>query len=224
MLLAIDTATRSMNIALHDGKTLIAEQNMRVGNKHNMLLAPAIQYMLDVCEVSIGEITAVAVTNGPGSYTGLRIGVAFAKGVATVNNLPLIGVSTLDMLAAGQPFQNARYKLLAILQAGRGRVIAGQYRVKKGRWDAMGEPVITAWEDLLQSLEGSYYITGEVDDKGRTAIEVAKEQEASLILVDPANRMRRAGYLAQEAWRRYHAGEAGDFLPAKLIPIYMNEP
>jgi hypothetical protein len=77
---------------------------------------------------------------------------------------------------------------------------------------------------LLPTLEGSYYITGEVDDDGRTAIETAKEQAASLTLVDAANRARRAGFLAQEAWRRYHAGEEGDFLPAKVVPMYMNEP
>src|SRR5690606_20526166 len=111
MLLAIDTATRSLSLALHDGDTVIAEQMWRTGNRHNALLAPAIQQMMDVCDVTMQDITAIAVTTGPGSYTGLRIGVAFAKGLAAVNNLPLIGVSTLDMLAAGQPFQNARYKL-----------------------------------------------------------------------------------------------------------------
>jgi tRNA threonylcarbamoyladenosine biosynthesis protein TsaB len=224
MLLAIDTATRFMSLALHDGKTLIAEQTWRIGNQHNSLLAPSVHHTLTVCEVSVRELTVIAVTKGPGSYSGLRIGVAFAKGMAAVNKLPLLGISTLDMLVAGHPFQNTRYKLLAILQAGRGRIIAGEYRVKKGRWDATTDPQITTWGALLPTLEGSYYITGEVDDDGRTAIETAKEQAASLTLVDAANRARRAGFLAQEAWRRYHAGEEDDFSPAKVVPIYMNEP
>jgi tRNA threonylcarbamoyladenosine biosynthesis protein TsaB len=224
MLLAIDTATRFMSLALHDGTTLIAEQTWRIGNQHNTLLAVAVQHMLTVCEVTMPELSVIAVTHGPGSYSGLRIGVAFAKGVAAVNKLPLVGVSTLDMLVAGQPFQNTRYKLLAILQAGRGRIIAGEYRVKKGRWDAAAAMQITTWDALLQNLEGSYYITGEVDDSGRQAIATAKQQAASLTLVDPATRTRRAGFLAQEAWRRYQAGQEGDFLPAKLMPMYMNEP
>ncbi|MDQ7026842.1 MAG: tRNA (adenosine(37)-N6)-threonylcarbamoyltransferase complex dimerization subunit type 1 TsaB [Anaerolineae bacterium] len=224
MLLAIDTATRSLSLALHNGNTLIAEQTWRTGNQHNVLLAPSVQHMMAVCDVTTHALTAVAVSNGPGSYTGLRIGVAFAKGIAAVNKLPLIGVSTLDMLAAGQPFKNTRYKLLAILQAGRGRIIAAQYRVKKGRWDALTNPEITTWDDLLQNIEGSYYITGEVDDNGRNAIESAKLEAASLTLVDPANRARRAGFLAQEAWRRYHAGDEEDFSPAKLVPVYMNKP
>ena len=224
MLLAIDTATRSMSLALHDGKTLIAEQIWRTGNQHNTLLAPSVRQMMEVCDVSIDDLSAIAVTKGPGSYTGLRIGVAFAKGVAAVNRLPLIGISTLDMLAAGQPFQNTRYRLLAMLQAGRGRIIAGVYRVKKGRWEALEEPQLTTWEALLDDLEGSYYVTGEVNEKGHAAIKAAKAEGLSLTLVAPAHRARRAGFLAQEAWRRYHAGEPDEFEPAKLVPVYMKSP
>ncbi|MEO1286376.1 MAG: tRNA (adenosine(37)-N6)-threonylcarbamoyltransferase complex dimerization subunit type 1 TsaB, partial [Chloroflexota bacterium] len=131
MLIAIDTATKYLGLALYDNQQLIAEQLWRTGNKHNLILAPSIQQMLDTCDVSPSDLTMVAVANGPGSYTGLRIGVALAKGLATVNQLPLIGISTLDIIAIGQHFSNTRHRLLAILPAGRGRIIAGEYRVKK---------------------------------------------------------------------------------------------
>jgi len=224
MLLAIDTATRYMSLALHDGQTLIGEQTWRTANRHNALLAPSLAQMLDICDVKMDDLSVIAVTHGPGSYTGLRIGVSFAKGIAAVKQLPLIGISTLDMIAVGQPVQSTRYKLLVVIQAGRGRIIAAQYRVKKGRWSADNEAEITAWEDLLEGLDGSYYVSGEIDQKGRVAIEAARENEASLTIVDAAYRLRRGGFLAQEAWRRYENGSPEDFLPTKLVPIYMSSP
>lgn len=221
MLLAIDTATRYLNLALFDGQDLIAEQGWRTANQHNRLLAPAIEQVLAICEIPMDDLTAIAVTTGPGSYTGLRIGISLAKGLASVRQLPLIGISTLDMLALGQSFQNTRYGLLTILQAGRGRISVGEYQVKKGRWEATKEPYNSTWDNLLATLDDSYYITGEVDESGKKAIEAAKEKQASLTLIEPANRIRRAGILAQEAWRRWQDHPTDDFSPAKLLPVYI---
>ena len=224
MLLAIDTATRTLGLALHDSEILIAEQNWRIGNNHNRLLAPSIQTLLENCEVSIESLSAIAVAAGPGSYTGLRIGVALAKGMADAKNLPLIGVNTLDIIAAGQSFQNAKHRLLCVLPAGRGRIIVGEYKVKKGHWEADTVPIISTWESVLASLDGAYYIAGDIEETGIAAINAAKDTGAALILIEAAQRLRRAGVLAEEAWRRYHAGNTEDFLAAKLVPIYIHEP
>ena len=221
MLLAIDTATRYMSLALHDGDTLLAEHSWLAGNQHNSLLASSISEMLQRCEVSTEAISAVAVSHGPGSYTGLRIGVSLAKGIAGARDLPLIGVSTLDTLAVGQPFQNTRYTLLAILQAGRGRIICGEYRVKKGRWVAEEDPRLTQWDDLFTNEDVSYYVTGEVDETGRSSIEAARGRGLAITLISAAYRARRAGFMAQEAWRRLQEGQPEDFHPDKLIPIYL---
>lgn len=225
MLLAIDTATRLLGLALHDGDNLIAEQTWQTKNRHNTLLAPSINHLFDVCDVSRDDLMAVAVSVGPGSYTGLRIGIALAKGIAATRNLPLVGVSTLDMLAVGQPFQNTRYGLLAVVPAGRGRIIAAEYRAKKGRWEATSDPVRDTWAAILTELEGSYYITGEIDAQGREAIEEARGGELSLTLVDAANRLRRTGFLAQEAWRLLQNSDDpdSDFAAAKLLPFYMSD-
>lgn len=224
MLLAIDTATRYLGLALHNGRELIAEQTWRTGNKHNTLLASSVKTLLDVCDVSPDDLTALAVAVGPGSYTGLRIGVSLAKGMAAANDLPLIGVSTLDTLAAGCPFENTRYRLLAIVQAGRGRIISEEYRVRKGRWTSTADPVLTNWGELLAEREGSYYLTGEMNEQGREAIEAARSDELSLTLIQAPYRIRRPGVLAQEALRRYDAGEPADFHPAKCLPFYLQAP
>lgn len=226
MLLAIDTATRTMSLALHDGTTLISEQTWRIGNRHNELLAVSVQKLLQVSGLAVSDLSVIAVANGPGSYTGLRIGVAFAKGLAASRNLPLIAVSTLDILAASQAFSSTRHRLIATVQAGRGRIIAGVYRVHKGRWEITATPTTTTWEALLGQLEaGSYYVTGEINDAGQQAIAaMSAEGETAVMLVAAANRARRAGYLAQEAWRLHENGNPLDFLPMKVLPVYLNEP
>lgn len=169
----------------------------------------------------IAALTAIAVSTGPGSYTGLRIGVALAKGMAAAADLPLIGVSSLDTLAVAQPYQNTRHGLIAVVSAGRSRIIAGIYRVKKGRWVADEPPVLTTWEALLKDLDGSFYITGEIDAAGRDAVQAAREKEVSVTLTSAAYRIRRAGFLAEEAWRRYHEGTPDEFHPSKLLPVYL---
>jgi tRNA threonylcarbamoyladenosine biosynthesis protein TsaB len=226
MLLAIDTATRHMGLALHDGETLIAEQTWRIGRQHNELLAPSVQHMLDVCDITMDDLRVLAVATGPGSYTGLRIGIALAKGMAASRKLPLVGVSTLDALAVGQPFENTRYRLLAVVQAGRGRVVVCEYRVQKGRWQSVSEPERLTWDELLtdERLTESYYITGEIDETGRESIVTARAEGLSLTLVSAAHRLRRAGFLAQEAWRRYLRADEGDFAPDKVAPVYLTTP
>lgn len=221
MLLAVDTATRVMSLALHNGDDLIAEQTLTAGNQQSALLAPGIASVMRACDVQPSALTAVAVCTGPGSYTGLRIGVALAKGIAGANRLPLIGVSTLDSLAAAQPFTNTRHTLIAIAQAGRGRLIAARYRVKKGRWMPNEAPALTTWGDLLSAIEEQSYITGEIDAEGREALQQAQGQDIPVTLVSAASRLRRAGYLAEEAWRRLHAGEPEHFQPARLQPVYL---
>lgn len=225
MLIAIDTATKYLGLALYDEHSLIAEQMWRTGNKHNLILAPTIEHLLKTCDVSASDITMVAVANGPGSYTGVRIGVAMAKGLATVCQLPLIGVNTLDIIAAGQTFSNTKHRLLCILPAGRGRIISGEYRVKKGRWDVAADPTISTWNELFEGLDApSYYIAGEIDATGIEAIQSFENPDINLNLIDSATRNRRPAVLAQEAWRRYHEGTGDDFIAAKLAPIYLNSP
>lgn len=223
MLLAIDTATRLMSLALHDGDDLIAEQTWHAGNQHSVLLAPGIKSMLRACDLQMDDLTALAVSVGPGSYTGLRIGVALAKGMAAVHQLPLIGVTTLDTLAAGQPFSSTRTTLMAVVQAGRGRVIASQYRVKRGRWQATTEPELMNWPDVFAAAEGPVYLTGEVNADGRAALQAAQENDSdlSITLMAGTYRLRRAGFLAEEAWRQFRDGKPEDFRPGRVQPLYV---
>ena len=120
MLLAIDSSTSSSGLALYDGLVVRYECIWTSTEFHSVDLAPGIQQALKLVDLQIKDLKAVAVAIGPGSYTGLRIGLAMAKGLAFSHNLAFIPVPTLDILAAGQPIQDL--PMAAVLQAGRGRL------------------------------------------------------------------------------------------------------
>lgn len=219
MLLAIDTATQVMSLALHDGRDLLAEEAWHTNNNHTIELAPAIEIMLDRCGVKMSDLTALAVSIGPGSFSGLRIGVSMAKGIAGALNLPLVGISTLDILAAGQPQSSGG--LVAIVQAGRGRVIAQTYRWRKGKWVSRTDPQIMDWETLFNSIDGPAHLTGEVSESGRQALETALKHEIPITLTPAVYRLRRAGFLAEEALERLKSDENASYEAAKILPIYV---
>jgi tRNA threonylcarbamoyladenosine biosynthesis protein TsaB len=222
MLLAIDTATRFIGLALHDGKNLLAEETWQTANNHTIQLAPAIFRMLEQNEVEIEALTALAVSTGPGSYTGLRIGVSLAKGMASARKLPLVGVTTLDTIAAAQPNYHSGSGLVTVVQAGRGRVIVKTYKWRKGQWAGRGEPQLMNWESLVNNIDGPAVITGEINDEGFKALEEAQAREIPITIMPAAYRLRRAGFLAESAWELLKAtANKSVFAPARLTPIYV---
>ena len=117
MLLAIDTSTQMLSIALHDGDALFAECTLRAGRQHSALLAPLIDDTMMQTGVCSKDLTALAVSVGPGSYTGVRIGVALAKGMAAPRNLPLVPVTTLETVVAAQARHRDNLPLVATVSA-----------------------------------------------------------------------------------------------------------
>ncbi|NLX43424.1 MAG: tRNA (adenosine(37)-N6)-threonylcarbamoyltransferase complex dimerization subunit type 1 TsaB, partial [Chloroflexi bacterium] len=105
MILAIDTATRTASIALYDASGILAEETWHSQNRHSVELMPAIQRLAERQGVKLGDLSAVAVALGPGSFTGLRIGLSAAKGLCLALDIPLIGIPTLMIAAyaAGDP-------------------------------------------------------------------------------------------------------------------------
>lgn len=221
MLLALDTATQMLSIALHDGAEVVHEQLWRTHNRHTVELAPAVETALARTEGT--ALTALAVATGPGTYSGLRVGVAFAKGLALTLGVPLVGMTTLDILAAGQPpFQGA---LIAVVSAGRSRLVASTYHQRNKRWKQRRPPETITWDALLESLEGQSIISGEIDAEGHAKIEAARAAGAPITLAPAPQRTRRAAWLAEEAWMRLRE-DAGRLIveaydPANVVPVYV---
>jgi len=217
MLVAIDTATDHASLALHDGFQVRAEHTWESPRRHTVELLPRLVAALDQLRLGAEHLSGIAVTRGPGSFTGLRVGMAVAKGLALARGLPLVGVPTLDVVAAAQG-QDDRL-LCAVLQAGRGRICIAIYRWQDGEWQVHKEPRLTTWPALAEEMTSPTLFCGEIDLAGAETL-------ASLgklaVPVPAAARLRRAGFLAELAWRRLNRGEADD--PATLIPIYLQYP
>ena len=101
MLLALDTSTPAVTVALHDGDRVLAESTTVDARRHTELVAPAILEVLDAAGADRGDLTAIAVGVGPGPFTGLRIGLVTARMLGSVLRVPVRGVCSLDIVAAG---------------------------------------------------------------------------------------------------------------------------
>lgn len=218
MILAIDTATDWVGLALHDGGSVLAEFGWRNHRTQTIELAPAVAQLWERAGVTPDNLSAIAVAVGPGSYTGLRVGLAVAKGIALGQNLPLIGVPTLDIVAAAIPAADT--DLIVIGQAGRTRLWAGQYswHAKRG-WETVGDPMITQWDDLLGRVQVPVTFAGEID---AATTKLIRRANRLATVVSPAASVRRAAVLAEIGWGRWKKQQVTD--AAALAPLYVREP
>ena len=215
MLLAFDTASRFISLALHDGHRLHLESTWHSANNHTVELAPAIQRALHQTGLAVTDLSAVAVAQGPGSFTGLRIGLGVAKGLAMAQRIALIAVPTLEIVAAGIP--PASDDLVAVLQAGRGRICAQRFHWSGDRWTPAGQAVITTWEQQIDAVKRRALFAGEIDDPGRVLLNAGQ-----CSIAPGAVALRRAGFLAERAWARLRMNDTDD--PATVTPIYLHQP
>jgi len=217
MLVAIDTATDQASLALHDGFRVHAEHTWEAPRRQTTELVPRLADAIRQLDLKPKQLSGVAVTTGPGSFTGLRIGLSVAKGLAVAQGLPLVGVPTLDVVAAAQG--RDRRQLAAVLQAGRGRISVAIYRWQFGGWQIQEEPRLTTWTNLEKELGEPTLFCGEIDQVGAEV--VARLGDRAVLLPAPW-RLRRAGFLAELGWQRLNRGDTDD--PASLTPIYLKHP
>ena len=112
LILSIETATQTCSVALHAGGQLVAVQSLYIANSHAESLLLTIDYLLSITPYNKKELAAVAISSGPGSYTGLRIGATTAKGLCYTLNVPLVAVGTLEAMAHGMQLYNTPQALL----------------------------------------------------------------------------------------------------------------
>ena len=218
LLLAIDTATRFAGLALYDGELIRAEAYWLSCDNHSVELMPALVRMLDQQGVGAKDLSAVAVALGPGSFTGLRIGLSVAKGLAQANKIPILGIPTLDILRVQHAEQ--RRPIWAVIQAGRGRLCVARYERRRGRWRRRGEVELTTLDGLTERLDGRCLVCGELN-KEQVAY-VSERTEADVVFATPSQTMRRPACLAELAWQRFEHGEQDDL--TTLSPIYLQRP
>jgi len=218
MLLAIDTATHFAGLALYGEGQVWAEEIWYSKMAHSVELVPRIRRMLSLVRVAPDSLTGIGVSLGPGSFTGLRIGLAAAKGIALPYRLPLIGVSTLDAVA--YPYQGSDQPVWAVIQAGRGRIGVANYRRVEGEWTQAVAPMLTTFEGLCELATGPAIFTGEIDGQ---AADLLRERLGEVVTIPTsALRLRRPACLAELAAERLACNEVDDL--ATLAPIYLQHP
>jgi len=216
LLLAIDAASRVTGLALYDQAGLHMEQMWLSGDNHTVELMPCIVRACEQQGLAPSALQAVAVSLGPGSFTGLRVGLSVAKGLAMALGIPVLGVPTLDAIA----YAHSREVLpvCAVLPAGRGRWCVALYQVRGASgWQRSSDYILASTDDLIALLQEPTLICGELDQPLAEALRTRAAERA--VIASPALSMRRAGYLAELAWQRFCAGERDEL--SSLTPIYL---
>jgi tRNA threonylcarbamoyladenosine biosynthesis protein TsaB len=243
MLLAVDTSTPQIGLALYDGAQVLAESLWTSKARHTVELAPAVADMLTHTGIKIDQIRALGVAVGPGSFTSLRVGLSFVKGLAFALALPTIGINTLDVVAASQPAGSL--PLICSLPAGRGRLAVCWYSMpelhfreagtpvpnalfgKRGSkaspcppfpvWQAQGSPSILTVETLSAAITQDSVVCGDLSAAERQLL----KKNAHIRLISPALSTRRPAILAELAYTRWHdCGIVDDI--SSLAPIYLH--
>ncbi len=220
MLLAIDTATHLASVALYDGENgwIWGEETWHSSENHTVELMPRLARLLEQQKLSPASLSGLVVSLGPGSFTGLRIGLGLAKGLALACRLPIVGIPTLDVVI--QPHTAQSLPIWAILQAGRGRICAGYYLRRRGLWRQQGSHTLTTLEELCGRVREPALFCGEIG--AQDADLIRRRLGLTAIVASPAASLRRAAFLAELGWERLQRGDSDD--PATLSPIYLHTP
>jgi tRNA threonylcarbamoyladenosine biosynthesis protein TsaB len=216
MLLAVDCSTQQVGLALYNGSRVVGEMSWHSSNRHTVVLSTSIESLMRRCGVENGDLEALAVATGPGSFTSLRIGLAVIKGMSLSLRLPVVGVPTLDFLAASQP-QLIGLPMIAMLRAGRGRFALRRYQIVNGGWQSEDDIAVMDMDELAQVLAEPVWVVGELNGDERREIE---KKYKRVKLASPADSIRRSAYLAEIAWKRWKSGQVDDV--ASLAPIYLH--
>ncbi len=214
LILAVDTATYVASVALWTPYAVLAEETWASSANHTVELMPTIVRMLERQGLVPSQLTGLATTLGPGSFTGVRIGMALVKGLALALGIPMVAVPTLDVLAYGQSIRFMPVR--AVLKAGRGRFCWADYRWQRGSWQQRGEVALGRPADMVRDVQERTLFCGELDEP---EVSLIREQLGpAAVIASPAAGLRRASYLAEIAFRRLQRQQADDLT---VTPIYL---
>jgi tRNA threonylcarbamoyladenosine biosynthesis protein TsaB len=212
LVLAVDTTTERESVAVVAGGEVRAEIRLRRADVHSRRLMPAIVAVLDAAAVRPSDVEGYAVTVGPGSFTGLRVGISTVQGLALAAGRPCLGVSVLDVLAAR--IEGTAPALAVMTEAHRGEVFGGLYDAQAR---PLGAPSAEAPEAFLERVpEGPVAFIGDAALRCRALVQ-ARRPEA----VFPRRGLFVAGTLGRLAEPRLASGQG--VAPAELRPLYLRD-
>jgi tRNA threonylcarbamoyladenosine biosynthesis protein TsaB len=211
-VLAVDTTTERGSVAVTEDDSVCGEVRVASSEGHSRRLLPAVDFLLQSLGLRPGDLDAFAVTTGPGSFTGLRVGLSTVQGLALGAARPCLGLSALDVLAAR--IAGAAPALVALMDAYRGEVYGGIYD-EEGRLS--GRPSVERPEALVARAPEVAAFVGDGAQRHRELILSLRPRA-----VFPVRSLFLAGTLGRMAAPRLKRGEG--IAPAALRPLYLREP
>lgn len=220
-ILSVDTSSNVASVAICDDEKLICEITVNNKKTHSQTLMPMIDSALKQSELEISDIDLISAANGPGSFTGLRIGVSAVKGLAHAKNISVVGVSILEAMAYNLPF--CEYVISPIMDARRQQVYNAVYEWNDGEINELQAPRALSVDELIDEFLASgkkVVFLGDGVDVHKTYI---KEKMGDMAVFAPVSaKEQRASGLAVIAKKLYDEGKAVSCY--ELAPVYLRKP
>jgi len=222
-ILAIESSGSVASAAVATADKIISEYSVNNLKTHSQTLLPMIDRVLGDAGVTLGDLCAIAISRGPGSFTGLRIGSATAMGLAASVNLPLVEVSTLEALACGVVGADGDTLICPIIDARRNEVYTGLYKYVDGALTACREEKAVNMDELLEELKAMNQKVIFTGDALRVCSAQIKSSGAGLFATTPVSSSDlRAGLVADLGLKKFAAGET--IKPGDHTPVYLRLP
>ena len=213
-ILAVETSTMAGSAALLDGDRIVGQSMLNIALTHSERLMAMVDRLLQDCEWQVESLEGVAVSIGPGSFTGLRVGIATIKGLALALSLPVAPVPTLDALASNVPFADA--EVCPILDARKAEVYLSRYRSTTGRVERVWDYLALSPRDAAERLTPPVIVLG---DGVAACLPFLSHHGAAVRVAPPAQSVPSAAAVGQIG----HAMlSSGDGVAADgLTPMYL---
>lgn len=217
-ILNIETATKNCSVAIaQDGKTLLCKQIAESGYSHAEKLHVFIEELLLELQLNYKDLNAIAVSQGPGSYTGLRIGISAAKGLCYALDIPLIAVDTLEILA--RQLQVSEGYIVPMIDARRMEVYSAIFDAQYQKLRETQAEIIT--EDSFATLEGTVYFVGDSTEKCAATLTQPNFIFKDNIIYPSANEMSQ---LSDEKYKKNDTVDVAYFEPYYLKDFMTTAP
>jgi len=215
MILGLDTSTEILGLALLKEGQVVSAFSLVLGRRHSEHLPGLLDRFLTESGADLSQLTGLAVSIGPGSFTGLRVGLSLAKGLASALNLPLVGVPTLKALA--WPYARARIPVCALLDARKGEVFCALFREQNGSWVRMTPDRALSPERLADEIREPTLLVG-------SGVRIYRDFFTNrlgplAVFADPNPEAPPPSDIAYLGWQRLQAGERDDV--STLEPSYV---
>ena len=218
-ILGVDTSTSCGSLGIINDNRVVAEYVLLRDETHSTRLVPAIQALLKETRLGLDEIDGMAVSLGPGSFTGLRVGLSAVKGLALAAKRPVVGVPTLDALASNLPF--TPYVICPIVDARKGEVYTALYKdEEKGRVEQLTPYQVLSPLELLEEIPSQeiIFLGDGVEVYGKL---IEERLGAKALFAPPHLRFLRGSTVAEIGLQRFNRGEKDDI--SSLVPIYIRQ-